>query len=88
MTFSLAFLDLSSGFALTFPLPLQVLSIVKTLADNLSIPVFVKIRLLSSVKETITLCSELAKAGAVFHPRTRAFPRPLQLFVHCPVRGD
>eukprot|EP01046_Picozoa_sp_COSAG06_P017824 COSAG06_NODE_1224_length_10198_cov_15.139816_6_plen_286_part_00 len=41
-----------------------VLSIVRTLAENLSIPVFVKIRLLSTLPETIALCQQLAEAGA------------------------
>jgi hypothetical protein len=41
-----------------------VLSIVKTLAENLSIPVFVKIRLLNSLPETIELVRQLSEAGA------------------------
>jgi hypothetical protein len=41
-----------------------VLSIIRTLAENLSIPVFVKIRLLSTLPETIALCQQLAEAGA------------------------
>jgi tRNA-dihydrouridine synthase 1 len=41
-----------------------VLSVVKTLASNISIPVFVKIRLLNTVSETITLCKQLVAAGA------------------------
>jgi tRNA-dihydrouridine synthase 1 len=51
-----------------------VLSIVKTLADALSIPVFVKIRLLSTLEETVTLCNQLAEAGAALiavHARHR-----------------
>ena len=49
-------------------------SIVKTLADNISIPVFVKIRLLNTVPETITLCEQLVAAGAsliAIHARYR-----------------
>ena len=51
-----------------------VISIVKTAAENLSIPVFVKIRLLDSVSETIELCQQLADAGAALiaiHARYR-----------------
>lgn len=51
-----------------------VLSIVKTLADALTIPVFVKIRLLSTLEETKTLCTQLAEAGAALiavHARHR-----------------
>jgi tRNA-dihydrouridine synthase len=40
-----------------------VVSIVKTLAEGLSIPVFCKIRLLESVMETVELCRALAAAG-------------------------
>ena len=51
-----------------------VLKIVKTLADALSIPVFVKIRLLSTLPATIELCNQLAEAGAALiavHARHR-----------------
>lgn len=51
-----------------------VLSIVSTLSSNLKIPVFVKIRLLDTVPETITLCKQLAEAGAALiciHARYR-----------------
>jgi len=51
-----------------------VLSIVRTLAENISIPVFVKIRLLNTVAETIALCQQLAEAGAALiaiHARYR-----------------
>lgn len=41
-----------------------VLDIVRTLARNLSIPIFVKIRLLNTLPETITLCRQLKEAGA------------------------
>ena len=41
-----------------------VLSIVRALSANLSIPVFVKIRLLDSVPDTIELCTQLRDAGA------------------------
>ena len=40
-----------------------VVSIVKTMAAGLTIPVFCKIRLLESVPETIALCKALAGAG-------------------------
>ena len=40
-----------------------VLSLVRTLADNLSIPVFAKIRLLDTVPDTIELCQQLIEAG-------------------------
>ena len=43
-----------------------ILNIVRTLAHGLSIPVFVKIRLLSTVPETIRLCEQLADAGALY----------------------
>jgi tRNA-dihydrouridine synthase 1 len=51
-----------------------ILSIVKTLNDSINIPVFVKIRLLDSVPETIKLCTQLADAGAALiaiHARYR-----------------
>ena len=41
-----------------------ILSIVKTLSDVISIPVFVKIRLLDSVPATIELVQQLREAGA------------------------
>ena len=41
-----------------------VLSIVKTLSDSIDIPVFVKIRLLDSVPDTIELVRQLREAGA------------------------
>ena len=41
-----------------------VLSIVKTLTDTVAVPVFVKIRLLNSVSETIELINQLRDAGA------------------------
>lgn len=41
-----------------------VLSIVKTVSESVSIPVFVKIRLLNTVPETIELVNQLAEAGA------------------------
>jgi tRNA-dihydrouridine synthase 1 len=51
-----------------------VLSMVRTLADALSIPIFVKIRLLTTIKETIELCKQLEHAGAALiaiHARYR-----------------
>eukprot|EP00605_Chrysophyceae_sp_TOSAG23-4_P003006 GSChrysophyteH1.ASY1.ANO1.3311.1 assembled CDS len=51
-----------------------VLSIVRTLAAELTIPVFVKIRLLSTLEKTIELCRQLADAGAALiaiHARHR-----------------
>ena len=51
-----------------------VLDIVSTLAAKVKIPIFVKIRLLSTVEETVTLCKQLAKAGAALvaiHARHR-----------------
>jgi tRNA-dihydrouridine synthase 1 len=51
-----------------------VLSIVRTLASNLSIPVFVKIRLLETTEKTIDLVSSLRDAGArliAIHARHR-----------------
>jgi len=41
-----------------------VLKMVNTLSTNLSIPLFVKIRLLNSVDETTELCQQLITAGA------------------------
>jgi tRNA-dihydrouridine synthase 1 len=41
-----------------------VVDMVNKLATNLSIPVFVKIRLLDEVEDTIRLCEQLAEAGA------------------------
>jgi len=51
-----------------------VLQIVHTLASNLEIPVFVKIRLLDTVEDTLRLCKQLAMAGAsliAIHARHR-----------------
>ena len=51
-----------------------VINIVKTLSSNLKIPVFVKIRLLSTLKDTIKLCFQLAAAGSALiaiHARHR-----------------
>ena len=51
-----------------------VLSIVRSLVENISIPIFVKIRLLSTVPETIKFCRQLAEAGAALiaiHARYR-----------------
>lgn len=51
-----------------------VLSIVSTLSQNLSIPVFVKIRLLDNIDDTLTLCTQLRDAGAALiaiHARYR-----------------
>jgi len=41
-----------------------VLNMVRKLSANLSIPLFVKIRLLNSVDETTELCQQLIAAGA------------------------
>lgn len=54
-----------------------VVSIVKTLAEGLSIPVFCKIRLLDTVPETVDLCKALAGAGCrliAVHGRYRGTP--------------
>ena len=51
-----------------------VLKIVSTLAAEVNIPIFVKIRLLTTLEETITLCQQLAAAGAALvaiHARHR-----------------
>jgi tRNA-dihydrouridine synthase 1 len=51
-----------------------VLSIVRKLSHNLSLPVFVKIRLLNTVEETLALCTQLRDAGAALiaiHARYR-----------------
>lgn len=51
-----------------------IISIVSKLSSNISIPVFVKIRLLDTVPETIKLCDELFQAGAALitiHARYR-----------------
>lgn len=51
-----------------------VLQMVKTLAESLIIPVFVKIRLLSSVDESFELCRQLIDSGAALiaiHARYR-----------------
>lgn len=41
-----------------------VLSIVRTLSTNIRIPIFVKIRLLNTIEESIELCQQLVEAGA------------------------
>eukprot|EP00607_Mallomonas_marina_P004805 CAMPEP_0182432962 /NCGR_PEP_ID=MMETSP1167-20130531/59923_1 /TAXON_ID=2988 /ORGANISM="Mallomonas Sp, Strain CCMP3275" /LENGTH=372 /DNA_ID=CAMNT_0024621073 /DNA_START=305 /DNA_END=1420 /DNA_ORIENTATION=- len=41
-----------------------VINIIKTLSENISIPIFVKIRLLDKLSDTITLCQQLVTAGA------------------------
>ena len=41
-----------------------VLSMVKTLSSSIKIPIFVKIRLLNTVAETVELCQQLVEAGA------------------------
>jgi len=51
-----------------------VLEIVRTLASNLSVPVFCKIRLLETTQKTIELCASLRDAGAALiaiHARHR-----------------
>lgn len=51
-----------------------VLRIVRTLADNLSVPVFCKVRLLDTTERTIELCAGLRDAGAsliAIHARHR-----------------
>eukprot|EP01048_Picozoa_sp_COSAG05_P008397 COSAG05_NODE_638_length_8163_cov_16.318452_4_plen_186_part_00 len=51
-----------------------VLSMVERLARQLSIPVFVKIRLLSTLEQTVEFCRELGQAGAALiavHARHR-----------------
>ncbi len=51
-----------------------VLSIVRTMSDALSIPIFVKIRLLDTIEKTVELCQQLADAGAALiaiHARYR-----------------
>lgn len=51
-----------------------VLNIVRTVASNIHIPMFVKIRLLNTVTETIEFCKQLADAGAALiaiHARYR-----------------
>lgn len=51
-----------------------VISIVKKLSDNMKIPIFVKIRLLETVPDTIELCKQLITAGAsliAIHARYR-----------------
>jgi len=51
-----------------------VLSMVKTLSSQLSIPIFVKIRLLDSVEDNVQLCRQLVEAGAgliAIHARYR-----------------
>eukprot|EP01038_Epipyxis_sp_PR26KG_P005647 gene5647-7798_t len=41
-----------------------ILDIVKTVSSGISIPLFVKIRLLDKVEDTIRLCQQLVEAGA------------------------
>jgi len=51
-----------------------VVSIIKKLSSNIKIPIFVKIRLLDTVPETIELCQQLITAGAsliAIHARYR-----------------
>jgi tRNA-dihydrouridine synthase 1 len=51
-----------------------VLSIVRALSENINLPIFVKIRLLDSVPDTIRLCRQLVEAGAALiaiHARYR-----------------
>eukprot|EP00928_Gymnodinium_smaydae_P056279 TRINITY_DN3968_c0_g1_i1.p1 TRINITY_DN3968_c0_g1~~TRINITY_DN3968_c0_g1_i1.p1 ORF type:complete len:711 (-),score=131.56 TRINITY_DN3968_c0_g1_i1:52-2157(-) len=51
-----------------------VVGIVRTLADNLTIPVFCKIRLLDTPADTLKLCRDLIKAGCkliALHARYR-----------------
>eukprot|EP01041_Mallomonas_annulata_P004909 gene4909-9790_t len=51
-----------------------IVSIISTLSKNISIPIFVKIRLLNTIEETIELCQQLAHAGAnliAIHARYR-----------------
>lgn len=51
-----------------------IISIVKNLSENISLPIFVKIRLLDSVPQTIELCRQLISAGAsliAIHARYR-----------------
>lgn len=51
-----------------------VLEMVRTLANNLQIPIFVKIRLLNTLEESIELCQQLVEAGAgliAIHARYR-----------------
>eukprot|EP00457_Paulinella_chromatophora_P011095 gb/GEZN01011220.1/.p1 GENE.gb/GEZN01011220.1/~~gb/GEZN01011220.1/.p1 ORF type:complete len:365 (-),score=39.44 gb/GEZN01011220.1/:84-1061(-) len=54
-----------------------ILNIVSTLANNLSIPVLAKIRLLDTFQETLTLCTQLEAAGCAgvaVHARARGTP--------------
>lgn len=51
-----------------------VLEMVRTLAQGLTIPIFVKIRLLNTIEESIELCQQLVDAGAALiaiHARYR-----------------
>ena len=51
-----------------------VLSMVRTLSSSLRVPVFVKIRLLNTVAESVELCQQLVDAGAkliAIHARYR-----------------
>ncbi len=41
-----------------------ILDLVRTIAENCSIPIFVKIRLLDKLEDTIILCRQLVQAGA------------------------
>lgn len=41
-----------------------VLSMVRIIADNAKVPIFVKIRLLDTVEDTLKLCQQLVEAGA------------------------
>lgn len=50
------------------------MKMVRTLADQLTIPVFVKIRLLTTVEESLELCQQLIDSGAALiaiHARYR-----------------
>lgn len=50
------------------------MKMVRTLADHLTIPVFVKIRLLTTVEESLELCQQLIDSGAALiaiHARYR-----------------
>ena len=41
-----------------------VLSLVRIIAENCKVPIFVKIRLLDTIEDTIKLCQQLVEAGA------------------------
>lgn len=52
-----------------------ICDIVRTASQNVSVPIFVKIRLLDTINETIELCQQLKDAGAALiciHARYRA----------------